>query len=186
MTGQKNSGKGTCMKHPIAALPILMTLLTLAACGDDSDSPKFFCPTVAVLQPTSQLTEFLPAREDITTEITNASITGVAGACNFEPDKHAVKVKFQVGFSATNGPANKADMLTLPYFIAIVEGETIISKQLYSIPVSFDGNASIAEATSKPLSVELRNSPRNNRTQVLVGFQLTPEQQIYATDHPRP
>jgi hypothetical protein len=172
------------MKHRTAALPILLTLLALTACGDDSGSPKFFCPTVAVLQPTGQLTEFTPASEDITDEITSASITGVAGACDFEPDKHAVRIKFQVGFTATNGPANKADVLTLPYFVAIVDGETIVSKQLYSIPVSFDGNVSVAAATSKPLSVELRNTPRNNRIQVLVGFQLTPEQQIYATDHP--
>jgi predicted small lipoprotein YifL len=184
MTGRKNSGKGTGMKHPIAALPILLTLLALAACGDDSDSPKFFCPAVAVLQPTGQLTEFLPASENIPDEITSASITGVAGDCASEPDKHAVKVKFQVGFTATNGPANKADKLTLPYFVAIVEGERIISKQIYSIPVSFDGNASIADATSKPLTVELPDTPRNDRTQVLVGFQLTPEQQVYATDHP--
>jgi len=185
MTGPKNSGKGTAMNHALALPPILLTLLALAGCGGDP-APKFYCPNVAVLQQTSQLNEFLPSSEDITAEVTEAHVTGVAGACTLQPSLHAVRVSFQIGFTATNGPANKANALELPYFVSVVRGDQILSKQVYHIPVSFDGNVSIAGVTSKPVSVELPDLRMNDGTQILVGFQLSPEQEVYAMDHPSP
>ncbi len=175
------------MKHSAPLAAVLLASLALSACSGDGDSlkgPKLFCPQVAVLTPTARLTAFLPSSNDVTAEITSAQITGVAGACSLEKEKQAVKVTFKAGFTATNGPANKSNTLNLPYFVAIVEGETIIAKTPYSIPISFDGNASSASAESNNLTVELPNIPRNQGVQVLVGFQLTPEQQAYATDHP--
>jgi hypothetical protein len=161
-------------------------LLALAGCGADHPDPKFYCPNVAVLQQTSQLDEFLPSGMNITDEITEAHVTGVAGACTLQPSLHAVRVSFQIGFTATNGPANKANALELPYFVSVVRGDRILSKQLYHIPVSFDGNVSIAGVTSKPVNVELPDLRVNDGTQILVGFQLTPEQEVYAQDHPSP
>jgi len=139
---------------------------------------------VLTMQQGRDLVAFAPDVAGPAGVITQARITGVAGSCTLHPEKKELVISFQTGFAATNGPADHNLPVTLPYFVAIVEGERIISKQLYSIPVSFDGNASIADATSKPLTVELPYTPRNDRTQVLVGFQLTPEQQVYATDHP--
>jgi hypothetical protein len=176
------------MKHAPKPALALIALLALAACagGDADGGPKIYCPTVAVLAPTSQLTAFLPSRSDVGAEITSATVTGVAGACSLEPAKHAVRVTFKAGFTATNGPANNAAPLNLPFFVAIVQGESIISKQLYSVPVSFNGNVISASAQSQTLSVELPNDRRTESAQVLVGFQLTPEQQVYAADHPAP
>ena len=48
------------------------------------------------------------------------------------------------------------------------------------------GNVSIAGVTSKPVSVELPDLRVNDGTQILVGFQLSPEQEVYAMDHPSP
>ncbi len=175
------------MKHSAPRAALLLAALALSACADDSDSPKgpkLFCPQVAVLSPTAHLTAFLPNSNDVTAEITSAQITGVAGACSLEQNRNAVKITFKAGFTATNGPANKSKTLILPYFVAIVEGETIIAKTPYTIPVSFDGNVSSTSTQSKDLTVELPNIPRNRGVQVLVGFQLSPEQQTYAADHP--
>jgi hypothetical protein len=176
------------MRYTPPAAAALIALLALTACdnGDSDKTPKFYCPTVQRLDQTSHLTAFLPSRDDVTAEITSATITGVAGACVYEPDKQAVRLTFKAGFTATNGPANNDAPLNLPYFVAVVYGQTILSKQLYSVPLSFDGNVSTASAISKNLTVELPNVRQNNHVQVLVGFQLTPEQQIYAADHPAP
>ena len=66
----------------------------------------------------------------------------------------------------------------------MVDGEQIASKSLYKIPISFEGNLSSAAAASPTMTVELPNVPESARVQVLVGFQLTPEQLVYAQDHP--
>jgi hypothetical protein len=116
----------------------------------------------------------------------SGGLAGVAGSCDLEPGKHAVVVTFRIGFEASNGPANRAAMVELPYLVSITDGPTIISKDLYTIKVAFDGNVIDGTATSKPVTVELPNVPETAGMQILVGFQLSPEQLAYATDHPTP
>ncbi len=163
----------------------LLTLLLLAACGSaDAPAPVLYCPNVAVLAQANTLNLFLPGRQDAGALVTQAGITGVSGACTLVKKRTILRVTFQAGFSATNGPANQSASLALPYFVSISQGDTILSKQNYSIPVSFDGNVAAAAATSKPVTVELPNTPDNAGTEILIGFQLTPDQLAYAAAHP--
>jgi hypothetical protein len=173
------------MKQLVIKIFAISALATLAACADDdSAKPNLFCPNVAVLQQTSQLDAFLPSRPDVSGLITEALITGVAGSCDLAAKKQLLKVTFKIGFDASNGPANHFEPLELPYFVSVVDGEQIASKSLYKIPISFEGNLSSAAAASPTMTVELPNVPESARVQVLVGFQLTPEQLVYAQDHP--
>ncbi len=163
----------------------LVPLLALAGCGGGSiQEAPMFCPQVAVLQQASSLTGFLPGRSDVAAQVTSARITGVAGACTLREKKHVLDVKFQAGFAASNGPANHGNALTLPYFVAITEGDTIINEYYYNITLKFDGNASTAEAVSKPVKIKLSNRRISSDVQILVGFQMTPEQRDYAAEHP--
>lgn len=183
MTATENSGKGTAMRH--ASIPAAVLLLCLATCADDDALPgKLYCPTVSRVEQLSSLTRFLPSSEDVTAEVTEAHITGVAGSCDLEPAKHEVLVSFKAGFSATNGPANHGATVDLPYFVSVTQGDTVVSKVPYSIPITFDGNITTATAVSKTVKVELPNVRLTQDTEVLVGFQLSPEQLAYATDHP--
>jgi hypothetical protein len=156
--------------------PAAIILFALTACGTDKPTPNGFCPSVAVLAQASTLTAYLPGRTDIGAEITAAQITGVAGSCTLVKKNSILRVKFQAGFNATNGPADSNAPVTLPYFVAISRGDDIISKTNYSITMNFDGNATTASATSKPVTVELSNVPESAQTEILVGFQLTPQQ----------
>jgi predicted small lipoprotein YifL len=155
---------------------IFVALFGLAACGSDGPAPHLYCPNVAVLEQASVLNDYLPGRTDVAAQLTSAKVTGVAGSCVLEPKKKLLKVTFQAGFSATNGPANHFATLNLPYFVSISQGDNIISKNAYSIPMSFDGNTSTTSATSKPVTVELSNVPESADIDVLVGFQLTQQQ----------
>jgi hypothetical protein len=181
MTGPKISGKGGRMKHA-ALLPSLASLFAFAACSTPAP-PNTNCPNVAVLEQASTLTAFLPGRQDVAAQITQAQVTGVAGSCTLEKKTHVLRLTFQAGFSATNGPANSSQILVLPYIVSISQGDNIIAKSNYSIALSFDGNASTASATSKPLTIKFPDTPDTAKTDVLVGFQLTPDELAYNAAH---
>ena len=172
--------------RPSLGLPVL-ALTALTGCSGSTptlSAAAVYCPQVAVLEQASTLTEFLPGRSDISAQITQAQITGVAGSCDTLKKNQLLHVTFKAGFSASNGPANHNQSLTLPYFVAIANGDDIVSKTNYSITLNFNGNVVTAQATSKPVKIELPNTDMSNNIQILVGFQLTPDQLAYAESHP--
>ncbi|OYV35763.1 MAG: hypothetical protein B7Z80_17420 [Rhodospirillales bacterium 20-64-7] len=185
MTSPEFSGKGDGMKRfaPLAAL----ALLPISACAADNtagNGAAVPCPHVAVLEQAQQVTEFLPGRTDVAAEITTARITGVAGACILHQGRHELAVSLKAGFAASDGPADHNAPVTLPYFVAITDGDKILSKAEYKITLKFDGNASRAEATSKPVKLVMPGNSSSERLDVLVGFEMTPDQLAYSTAHP--
>ncbi len=165
------------------SLPAVAALAALAGCSTPTP-PAMFCPAVAVLQQGRDLVAFAPDVAGPAGVITQARITGVAGTCTLHPDKKQLIVRFQAGFAASNGPANHGLPVTLPYFVAVVNGDDIVAEQFYTATLSFDGNASLAQTVSKPTSIDFPNDHDSGRLQILVGFKLTPEQQAYDADHP--
>jgi len=175
-------------------------LVALAACSSHhqpdpntaeapppGDAPRpFFCPEPERLEQAATLTEFLPGRSDVAAQVTTAQITGIAGSCTLEPKKDLLALNFQAGFAATNGPANHGAALTLPYFVAVTDGEDVISKTDYTITLAFDGNASTAQATTKPLKIDIERGELSHDMQILVGFEMTADQLSYAQAHPGP
>jgi len=182
MTAAKNSGKGARMKHAFIAVCLP---LALAACGADAPAPRIFCPNVRVLAQASTVTQFLPGRQDAGAEITSAHLTGVAGTCALKGES-VLHVTFQAGVLASNGPANHGQTLELPYFVALTEGDDIISKTIDTIAIPFDGNVSTAAVSSKTLTEDVPNTHASGHAEILVGFQLTPEQLAYAGSHQAP
>ncbi len=171
------------MKHP-TYLALCLPLF-FSACDADVPSPHLNCPDVRVLAQTSSMTAFLPGRQDAGAEITSARITGVAGSCALGSDG-VVRVSFQAGFTATNGPVNHGRTVSLPYFVAETADDAIISKTFGTIDVPFNGNLSTAAVTSPKLTVEVPNSQSSARAEILIGFQLSQDQLAYAAAHPRP
>jgi len=180
MTFAQNSGKGAAMKQLVA----LVLVVGLAGCAD-APAPHMFCPDVRVLAEAQNYTAFLPGRTDVAAQVTSAQITGVSGACVLRKKPGLLDVTLQAGFSASNGPADHGAPLALPYFVALAQGPVILHKQLYSMPLTFDGNTTVTSAVSKPVKVELPNEPESAGIEVLVGFQLSP-QQLSAAANPAP
>jgi hypothetical protein len=166
----------------------LAALLPLVACGGPAKTakapPPFYCPQVAVLEQAQTLTLFLPNRADVAARLTTAQITGVSGSCVLQKKKNAVLVTVNTAFLADNGPANNSAPLTLPWFAAITSGDTIIQKTDYTLNMAFNGNVSTVGGTAKPIKVEMPNTPATADSEILVGFEQTPDQLAYAAAHP--
>jgi hypothetical protein len=173
--------------NPVFGLSGILALAALAGCSGSSDNgPPVYCPQVAVLEQASSLTAFLPGHTDIRGQITQAKITGVAGSCDTFKKNQMLHVTFKAGFSATNGPANNNQPVVLPYFVAITNGDNIISKTNYVTTLKFDGNVTAAQMTTQPVKIELSNTTANNSVEILVGFQLSPDQLAYQASHQSP
>lgn len=178
------------MKH-LSALPALAAMLALSACGffkanTDTIVPVAVlnCPHVEVLQQANTITAFEPGRSDVAAQLTTAQITGVAGSCQPSDDHTTAKVTFKAGFTATNGPANHGQPVTLPYFVAVTSDNRIIAKALHSITLKFGDNANTANADSPTLTIDVPNDDASATYEVLVGFQMTQAQLDYAAAHP--
>ncbi|MBU6419862.1 MAG: hypothetical protein KGQ79_09070 [Proteobacteria bacterium] len=148
--------------------------------------PTTYCPQVAALQQAQTVTLFLPGRSDVASQITTAQLTSVSGNCVYRKKGKAgiLKVTFTNNFLADNGPANNGQPITLPWFVAITNGDQIIEKKDYQITLKFNGNMSTTAATSKPVKIELAAVPASADVQILTGFEMTPDQLAYAAAHP--
>jgi hypothetical protein len=165
--------------------PAFAAILLLTSCGMGAKiTPPMYCPQVAVLEQAQTVTLFLPDRADVAARISTAQITGVSGSCNLHPKKHTLIVTVNTNFTADNGPANNFNPLTLTWFAAITSGNTVIQKTDYTRVFNFDGNSSSVSGTAKPIKVEFPNVPSSANTEILVGFEETPEQLAYTAAHP--
>jgi hypothetical protein len=118
----------------IALTATMIALFALAGCSS-GPKPTLYCPNVAILQEANHVIRGRGKQNDLATRVVDARITGVAGKCT-KSGKVDVRVAFQIGFFARRGPALTQNSITLPYFIATVQGNQIFDKQVY--PVTFD------------------------------------------------
>lgn len=192
------------LRSHLAAAASLLCLLGLAACGGhrsappktaattppvqshaqaalfdnptDSSAQLQFCPQTAILEQAQTLTLFLPHRHDIAALVSTARISNINGSCVYNQKRNALEIAFRLTFTATNGPANHGQDITLPWFTAITYGDNILQKKNYQLTLHFDGNLSTATATTKEIKIEVPARATSADLSILTGFQMTPEQ----------
>lgn len=162
----------------------LLGLSLLAGCAAPRPEAVLHCPQVDVLQQAQTVTAFLPGRADVAAQVTTARIAVVAGSFCQLDGRRKLRVSVTAGFEASNGPANNGADLRLPWFAAITQGDQIIQETDYTMPLSFNGNASQTSAQARPVKIELPNLPGTERMEILIGFKMTPDQLAYAAAHP--
>ena len=83
------------------------------------------------------------------------------------------------------GPAASYRTVTLPYFVAVLHGDQIVSKHDLTLDATFPPNADRLALKSDPLELELPISRRMSSAsyRLEVGFQLSPEQLAYNRAH---
>ncbi len=186
MTATKISGKGGPMKRSRAAsLFALLTPVALAGCASDADPPNLPCPQVAVLQQTQSLTAFLPGRSDVAAQITTAQITGVAGACIAAPGKARAGRQIPGRLLRHQRPRQQrrpAEPALLrrhhPGQPHPLEGRLHHRAEIRRQYEHRPGDLQAASRSSSP------DHHSSTHIQILVGFELTPDQLAYAASHP--
>ena len=164
----------------------LLALLSLASCGPDD--PNAFAPEcvpVGILADAADLTTYAGPSHDLSTLVTHASIAAVGGSCSNAQKGHALHTTISVTLGVQRGPAASYRTISLPYFVAVVHGDQIVSKHDLSLDATFPPNADRVALKSDPLELELPISRRMSSAsyRLEVGFQLSPEQLAYNRAH---
>ena len=155
---------------------LLAAGLSLSACGSDERFPPA-CPSLAILPDAADLTRYGPGGQDITDLVVDARITAIPAKCQAEePGK--VSANIRISMAAQRGPAATDRKVTLPYFVAVTEGERILDKQDYTLVVEFAANANQALPTTPEIDLILPVTKAKSAAAygIFVGYTLTPEE----------
>ncbi len=159
----------------LCSLPCL-PVLALASCGGAS-GPDFPppCPKVAILHDAADLNRFAGSGQDLTQMVLGGRITGLSGTCTRAQGDN-VLTAVTVALDLTRGPAAPSRQAAAAYFVALVDGQTILAKRVYPIEGRFPPNTDRLTVAAKPVEVLVPNSPTKSAAayQLLVGFVLTP------------
>ena len=158
------------------AIWLFAPLLALAGCGggtEDAFAPA--CPGAAIVRDAADLSRYRGAARDLTDNVLAGRITGINGSCKRD-GADTVVTTVQVGIELTRGPAAPGRQAELAYFVAVLDGDRILDKQIFPLRAEFPANGDRLRLTGD--EVELRLKVRPDKTaaayRIEVGFQHTP------------
>jgi hypothetical protein len=136
------------------------------------------CPVAGSLYEASRLVEVAGAERHENVGFT-AEIEGVKGYCRYVGD-NPITMELDIDFAYGRGPKAAADSRAYPYFIAVTRRDrAVIARQVYDQQVRFGRGETVVR---KRVRVEGIVIPRaeevtaGSNFEVIVGFELTPEQ----------
>ena len=148
----------------------------VAAC---SSAPAPPCPGVSILGDASEITLFVAGRgQDLTDVAYRASIERVAGGCDYSRAGDSVTNTVAARLVATRGPAAQGNEGSFVFFVAVVDKEeNILARERFESTFTFDANQRQAAAIEEiEQIIPIRADLRGIDYEILVGFELTPEQ----------
>jgi len=173
-------------------VPVLSVLafLALAGCNTlgltdetkDGGTTLYPCPAVGVLEGTEHVTLVTGAGTDLTDIVAKAEIGKVVSNCKYNLDESTITVNLAFDGVAELGPAATSRDLTFKTFVAVTRRfNTFDKKQVYEVPVTFEAGrrqmsfVKTVDGTILPYG----GSADGRMYQILIGFQLTPDQLAY-------
>ncbi len=158
------------------ALPVAAAL---ASCTSLDLSERFppACPKTAILADAANVTQFRGDGHDITDMVIDGRITGLSGKCALDDREH-LRTTISVGLDLTRGPAAPGSVVDVQYFVAVSDGDTILTKEPYTLHVPFARNTDRMRLKGDEVELVLPVTKEKSGAayNVLVGFQLTPDQ----------
>lgn len=132
------------------------------------------CPKAAVHSETARLVQ-MGAGGIASAKAFEARMSAAQSACKAETGATAVALTFAV--QASLGPNVEAKPVKVPYFVVVMAGGKIVAKEVFSVTLPFaaGGSPVSVNETVDKISLPLRSGATTDY-ELLVGFQLTPEQ----------
>jgi hypothetical protein len=165
------------------ALPALL----LASCqGVDlsalDDSPNVGpCPVAGALYDASRVVEVIGPERHENVGFTG-QVEGVRGFCRYI-ETNPITMEIEIDFAFGRGPKAEGMTHTYPVFVTVTRRDrSVLAKERFDIPVTWPAGADIVRVTESVPGIVI---PRANETvsgsnfEVIVGFDLTPEQLAY-------
>ncbi len=164
------------MSHRALTALALLGLTSLSACGPTDPFPPL-CPQLALVPDAADLTEYRPQGHDITDLVTDARINAVPGSCT-RGSGNTVKTTIRIVIDLSRGPAATSRDISVPAFVAVTDGSTILDKQEYRLGGTFAANVDQMRVTSDDIVLNVPVTPAKSAAayKVYVGFTLTPEE----------
>ena len=155
--------------------------------GDDPTKNAGPCPEAFALYEASRLVK-VEGAESYSNVSYTAEITKVRSLCRYYDDK-PIDADLTLDISFGRGPAAQGRQATYNYFVAVTRKNIeVIEKKVFPITVTFPEGVNIMEATEKLAKIII---PRATDTtsganfEIIVGFDLTPEQIAFNSDGKR-
>ena len=164
---------------------VVLTLLPLlAGCGPARNQFAPPCPRPAFLGDAANLDIYRSSgapggRHDLTDLVLHGRLVGVRGTCKPGDRKNQLATTTVMTVELTRGPGMQGRDADAAVFLAVTESDTILDKRIYPLHVTFPPNVDRLVLSSGEQSLILPISPTKSGAAyaILVGFQLTPDQQ---------
>jgi hypothetical protein len=115
-------------------------------------------------------------------------MTGVRSLCRYV-DANPITLRMEVDMAFGRGPAATADRQTYRYWVAVARrGRAPIEKVYFDVDVRFPRGQSVVTHTEEIERIEIpraNNDVSGENFEILVGFELTPEQLQFNRDGKR-
>jgi len=153
-----------------------LAIAGLAGCAAKEDFPPI-CPTLALLADAADLTSYNANGRDLTDLVLDGRIVTVPATCK-RGDKGFVQTTMHVTADLSRGPAAADRDVSVPVFVAVLDGERVVDKQDYMLTGSFASNVDRVRASTPDIVLNLPVTPQKSAAayKIYIGFILTPEQ----------
>ncbi len=140
------------------------------------------CPAGGIVPDANIIVQFRdgPGR-DITDVLVQGQVVDIRITCEYAKGRSArpaVTLDLQIAFAAERGPAERNRRASLPYFVAIVDGDrNIVAKETFTADFEWtDNRARVGRVDQWEPHIPLRTNFDGPSYQILVGFQLNEAQ----------
>lgn len=149
----------------------------LAGCGNSSGTPDPGCPRISIVTDLSRATYFRPgAGRDLTDVVAEGELELRDMKCVYA--RNQVDLDFHVLVGVAPGPAQRERQIDVEYFVAVMDpNRAITAKETFRARVDF-GNGRQRRVLDEQITprIPLGDKAAGGGYDVLVGFQLTPDQ----------
>jgi hypothetical protein len=163
----------------LAAVLCLALLATACSSKNKKEAKGPACPSVGVLADAAQLAQFA-STENAGDLVFRAEMVNAAASCDYSR-KH-VDLALAVQVHAIRGSAGGPSVHPSRYFVAVVDAqERILAREFFSLPIVFENTRqqAVLRDTVDRVRIPVKSKEAGATYQVIVGFELTPDQVIY-------